>query len=261
MQFDQKTLIRIGGALLLLVIGALTAQFRDNAPVPAQVPSTGVDSAAIPAPDVATPSSTKVPVASGDFDYYLLVLSWSPTHCSGDAGHGRSSDLQCRSGRPFGFVLHGFWPQDERGYPENCSSSEPRRVGDDLLSSMMKISPSADLIQHEWQKHGTCSGLSQRDYFATAERAFRSISVPSTYVRPNGDVRTKPDDVREAFLSVNPALSRASIAATCSRNELAELWVCLDKGLAPRACSNDVRKRHCGAREVRMRAVRGDWPR
>ena len=95
----------------------------------------------------------------------------------------------------------------------------------------------------------------------TTGRAFRSISIPSAYVRPMYQIRTKPDDVREAFSASNATLSPASIAATCNRNELAEVWVCLDKGLQPRACSNDVRKRHCGARDVTMRAVRGDWPR
>lgn len=194
------------------------------------------------------------------FDYYLLVLSWSPTHCSSDAGRGRDDDLQCRSGRPYGFVLHGFWPQNERGYPQNCSSNEPRSVGDDIMSAMMKISPSADLIAHEWQKHGTCSGLSQRDYFAAAERAFRSIVIPSAYVRPSSPLRVDPDSVRDAFVANNSALSRADVVATCSRSDLAEVWVCLDKSLRPRACSNEVRKRQC-SREATMRAVRGDWPR
>lgn len=195
------------------------------------------------------------------FDYYVLVLSWSPTHCSSDQGRGRDDDLQCRSGRPYGFVLHGLWPQYERGYPQDCPTDEPRSVDDKLLQHMLEISPSAQLVEHEWRKHGTCAGLSQADYFEAAERAFRSVSIPAAYRSPTRIVTTRPDDVRAAFLSANTALSRDGVSATCRRNDLAEVWVCLDRTLSPRACSKDVRDRHCGRREVRVRAVRGDWPR
>lgn len=199
--------------------------------------------------------------ANADFDYYVLVLSWSPTHCASERGRGADDEVQCRSGRAYGFVLHGLWPQYERGYPKDCTSNEPREVEGDVLDRVMKISPSEELVQHEWVKHGTCSGLSQRDYFAAAERAFASISTPDAYNRPGRAITTTPNEVRDAFLAANQALASNALAATCSRNDLAELWICLDKTLAPRKCSADVAKRHCGRREVRMRAVRGDWPR
>ena len=227
------------GILILVALSLLWG--RGQAPESSnhgEAASTSVD-AKPPLPASQLPADERPTAgANADFDYYLLVLSWSPTHCSSDAGHGADDDLQCRSGRPYGFVLHGFWPQNERGYPQNCSSSEPRTVADDVVQEMMKISPSADLVEHEWQKHGTCSGLSQRDYFAVAARAFRAINIPSAYVRPTGEIQTRPDDVREAFLASNPSLSRGSVAATCNRNELAEVWECLDKALQPRACSS-----------------------
>ncbi|MGI9404557.1 MAG: hypothetical protein ACR2OF_08650, partial [Hyphomicrobium sp.] len=48
---------------------------------------------------------------AGEFDYYALVLSWSPTECL-TSTRGRS-DAQCarRDGKRYGFVLHGLWPQ------------------------------------------------------------------------------------------------------------------------------------------------------
>jgi ribonuclease T2 len=214
---------------------------------------------ASPAPAV----EATAPAARADaaFDYYVLVLSWSPTHCSSEQGRGRDDDLQCRSGRPYGFVLHGLWPQHERGYPEDCPTDEPRTVGGDLMRDMLEISPSAQLVQHEWRKHGTCAGLSQADYFAAASKAFRSVVIPPAYQAPKRVVTTTPDDVRDAFLSANTNFKRDAVSATCRRNDLAEVWVCLDRSFAPRACSKDVRNRHCGGREVRLRAVRGDWPR
>jgi ribonuclease T2 len=168
--------------------------------------------------------------------------------------------MQCRSGRPYGFVLHGLWPQNERGYPQACDTDQPHEVSQENMERMLKVSPSEDLVQHEWQKHGTCSGLSQNDFVSSAVAAYSSVTVPSTYKQPDDQIQTSPDEVRDAFLSVNSGLRSDDVAATCSRNDLAEVWVCLDKSLKPRACSNEVLKRHCGARHVRMRAVRGDWP-
>jgi ribonuclease T2 len=204
------------------------------------------------------------PVATpkiANFDFYLLTLSWSPTHCSSDEGRGRDDDLQCRAGRPFGFVLHGLWPQNERGYPESCETSEPRRLGAEALDIALKLSPSEKLVQHEWEKHGTCSGLTQEGYYAAAARAVGSIAVPKPFVQPAEAIRTSPADVRRAFLSANPGIGADGIAVTCRGNDIGEVRVCLDKDLNPRACSRDVLKRQCRASNARMLAVRGDWPR
>ena len=58
--------------------------------------------------------------APGDFDFYVLSLSWSPSFCEAarERGNtGRSQQVQC-GGRPFSFVVHGLWPQYERGFPD-----------------------------------------------------------------------------------------------------------------------------------------------
>lgn len=253
---------RIRQTVIGVVILVVIAMFwnRDETHVDAIAPDAPRISEAAPAPAPAAPRAPSA-VSAQAFDYYVLVLSWSPTHCSSDRGRGRDDDLQCRSGRPYGFVLHGLWPQHERGYPENCSSDEPQTVDDALLARMLEISPSAQLVRHEWRKHGTCSGLGQADYFAAAAAAFRAIVIPSPYRAPAKPMTTTPDEVRAAFLRANPSLSRGAVSATCRRNDLAEVWLCFDKAFAPRACSKDVRDRHCGGRKVRLRAVRGDWPR
>ena len=57
---------------------------------------------------------------AGKFDYYTLVMSWSPTHCA-NAEVGRDEQQCARfDGLRYGFVLHGLWPQYEKGYPEAC---------------------------------------------------------------------------------------------------------------------------------------------
>jgi len=241
---------------ILILVALAMFWRRDETPV-------GPENTGAAPPNESSSADTKpsLPEADADFSYYVLVLSWSPTHCAGDAGRGRDDDLQCRSGRPFGFVLHGLWPQNQRGYPEHCSTIEPRAVADDVMEQALKLSPSALLIQHEWDRHGTCSGLPQEAYFSAAAAAIRSVNVPRIYQAPQRPLTTTPDAVRQSFIEANPTLSKDNISATCNRNELAEVWVCLDKTLHARACSNEVRKRHCGGRKVRMLAVRGDWPR
>jgi ribonuclease T2 len=158
-------------------------------------------------------------------------------------------------------VLHGLWPQYERGWPERCSTDEPRDVSEANMAAALKLSPSRQLVQHEWEKHGTCAGLSQDDYFAAATLAVESVNVPKTYRAPAQPMVTTPNAVRRAFLDANRSIPNDGLSATCSRNQLAEVWVCLDKNLTPRSCSAEVRRKHCGAREVRMLSVRGDWPR
>src|SRR5690606_775520 len=60
---------------------------------------------------------------AGVFDYYSLVLSWSPTYCA--SAKSTEGEPQCRrDARPYAFVLHGLWPQYERGYPEYCSTRD-----------------------------------------------------------------------------------------------------------------------------------------
>lgn len=65
--------------------------------------------------------TAEAPVPRGQgFDFYVLSLSWSPSYC--EAEGEQANGQQCRAGRPYAFVVHGLWPQYERGYPENCQA-------------------------------------------------------------------------------------------------------------------------------------------
>ena len=46
---------------------------------------------------------------SGEFDYYVLALSWTPNWFALE-GDARASE-QCEPGQGHGFTLHGLWPQ------------------------------------------------------------------------------------------------------------------------------------------------------
>src|SRR5215469_16524921 len=107
----------------------------------------------------------------GVFDYYLLTLSWSPEFCY---SHGNRPE--CQSGH-HGFLAHGLWPQYVNGYPEHCSDAP----GLANPGEMANIMPDAGLVAHEWDTHGTCSGLDAESYFQLLRRAFGSIKVPSRF--------------------------------------------------------------------------------
>ena len=120
--------------------------------------------------------------APGEFDFYVLSLSWSPSFCeaASERGGGGRSQIQC-GGRPFSFVVHGLWPQYEHGFPDYCQRPSPR-LDRNIVSSMLDLMPAPRLIFHEWDKHGVCSGLPARGYFETIRKARSAVKIPPEYI-------------------------------------------------------------------------------
>lgn len=189
----------------------------------------------------------------GQFDYYVLSLSWSPQYCS-DPQHANRDKDQCGVGRKLAFVTHGLWPNNNR--PPHPSTCAPRTtVAADLKKQMLAIMPSPALIQHEWEAHGTCSGLSQSDYFATIRSAFRLVTIPQPYREPATDLRVSADEIRSNFQRANAQFPQNSIRLDCGGQFLREIRICLDKELMPQVCASGIQDT-CGNRVVTMRRVR-----
>lgn len=175
---------------------------------------------------------------AGNFDYYLLSLSWSPQFC---AETRRDDEPQCQ--RAYAFVVHGLWPQYERGFPSRCSNNQ--RVTETTINRILPIMPSRGLVLHEWQAHGSCSGASPEGYFSTVEQAYRHIEIPQLY-RSVGDYRRiTAAQIKHDFIAANPKLTTGDMVLQCRGPYLQEVRVCLDRKLEPRACGADVRYR-CG---------------
>ena len=119
---------------------------------------------------------------AGQFDFYVLSLSWSPSFCAAAAEResGRAPTSQCGE-RPYSFVVHGLWPQYDRGFPEYCQVPAPR-LERGIVSSMLDLMPAPHLIFNEWDKHGTCSGLAPRAYFETVRKARAVVKIPPEYI-------------------------------------------------------------------------------
>jgi ribonuclease T2 len=197
---------------------------------------------------------------AGQFDYYVLALSWSPTYCA-ERG-GARGDQQCNPsrGRPYAFVLHGLWPQYERGWPQDCRSSDRGWVPGPVADRMLDIIPSKKLIFHTYRKHGTCSGLGVDRYFALSRELFEKVKIPPRFIDLDDDRLTiSPGDLIQEFLSANPGLRPDMIAVQCggTGNRLREVRICFDKAGAYRACGpNENQRRLCSADRMYVPPVR-----
>jgi len=185
----------------------------------------------------------------GNFDYYLLALSWAPEFCS---THGdRPSSSECDAERHYGFVVHGLWPQNDDGsYPQYCAPTRP--VAQDTLQRLLAIMPDRGLIQHEWAEHGTCSGLDVQTYFEEVQRAFNQLQIPPEYRAPSRPRSVDPAGLEQEFGDANHAPASA-FRASCRGGDLIGVQVCLTQDLKYRACGSGVRQ--CRDRNVTMRPL------
>jgi ribonuclease T2 len=169
----------------------------------------------------------QMPGRPGEFDYYVLSLSWSPEFC-----YSHPASVECS--QHDGFIVHGLWPQYRSGGgPEYCSHAP----GPSAAHLDKAIMPDPGLIRHEWEAHGTCSGLSAGVYFDLVRKAFESIRIPPPLVSPHGQLRTSPGEIIRAFERANPGLPVSSIGLGCRGAYLQSVNICLTKDLRPTSCS------------------------
>jgi ribonuclease T2 len=188
----------------------------------------------------------------GQFDYYVLSLSWSPSFCETATGYARR--VQCGP-RPFSFVVHGLWPQYERGFPESCQVPPPS-LDRNIMRSMLDLMPAPGLIYHEWDQHGTCSGLPPGEYFDLVRKAREKVRIPEQYSNPTAPLSVTPGQVIDAFIGANDGLSPKGVTVDCGRRRLREVRICLTRDLQFRDCSPSA-VRACRSERLIMPPVRG----
>lgn len=174
-----------------------------------------------------------------NFDYYLLNLSWSPEFCY---SHPNASECAQHPA----FVLHGLWPQNNTGpFPHNCSNADgPRNP-----SAYSDLYPDPGLLRHEWQTHGTCSGLAPDAFFTNAREAVHSVAIPKELTSLDRQISMPPAEILDLFSKSNPSFPRDSFALSCGNNYLTAIEVCMNKALQPISCG---RIRSCRANTVRI---------
>jgi ribonuclease T2 len=230
----------------IVTVAALALMYRSGAHLPAPqktVENTGVE----------TVSPASPQLSSGNFDFYVLALSWSPSYCKSKGGG--ADPRQCGASKPYGFIVHGLWPQFEHGAPENCAGAGTQPVDRVILQSLREVMPSASLARHEWSKHGTCSGLSQQTYFNALLAAKSRIFIPNVFSQINFGRSVSPTEVERAFLGANSGMKADGFAAACDGQYLTEVRICLTKNLLFRAC-DEVDRHSCRAGSVEMPPAR-----
>lgn len=184
----------------------------------------------------------------GQFDSYVLALSWVPAFCA--EGNGKTY-RECDVRRHLGFIVHGLWPQAADGRPmEYCRRVPP--VSHEIVQDMLGIMPDRELIQHEWRAHGSCSGLSPTEYFGAIRTAYSRISIPAEF-RSGRQTRMAPEAVENMFERASGGAAGPSVRVACRQGELTEVRVCFSRNLDPIPCSNQVRE--CRAPTVFVRPI------
>ena len=204
------------------------------------------------------------PRQNSQFDFYVLSLSWSPSFCAAAAERNpaQGGGAECTgkpTGKSYGFIVHGLWPQFETGFPEYCENPAPR-LDRGLVAVMLDLMPAPRLIFNEWDRHGTCSGLSPRAYFDTVRRARAAVKIPADYAEPRAALTVTPGAVAAAFIAANPGLSNAAIAIACDDKRLTGVRICLNKDLSAGAQFHDcaeVAKRGCRREQLVMPGAAG----
>ena len=188
----------------------------------------------------------------GEFDFYVLALSWSPGFCE-TTGDRRGSS-QCESGRKLGFVVHGLWPQYARGFPTECGAerSPPRAALDEAEG----VFPETSLARYQWRRHGTCSGLSPSAYFKAVRTARDKIAIPDPLVGLARDGETTPQSLERAFSAVNPGLRADMMSVQCRQGALQEVRICLSKDLREFQTCPEVDRAACRFGPIRIGAPR-----
>jgi ribonuclease T2 len=183
----------------------------------------------------------------GDFDFYVLSLSWSSGFCETPAAARARG--QCDTGVNLGFVVHGLWPQYEHGYPSDCGPAAryPSRIA---LESAQGLYPSEGLARYEWRKHGTCSGKSPTDYFTDVRRARESIVIPTPFAAPKEQQTWTPIDIARAFIAANPRLRTGMLGVACAGSVLQEVRICFSKDLRDFHACPEVSRQGCRVRDV-----------
>ncbi len=150
---------------------------------------------------------------SGQFDFYVYALTWQPSYCK----------INSLTSCPNAFKAHGIWPyfktpknsKIQNYHPAYCFASPGCSTFEDCpldsktvrfvkenprLKALRPDAPDT-LLQHEWRKHGTCSGLSQIDYFNLLTR-FESSLQYGTLLNKLKEKNNQPITRKEVIASL-----------------------------------------------------------
>ncbi|MBB3102293.1 ribonuclease T2 family protein [Azomonas macrocytogenes] len=180
-------------------------------------------------------------------EYYVLSYTWTPRYCAklgkDQTKPGSKDYLQCGSGKQFGYVLHGFWPQGRikasGNYPRACEGDQ-QKIDRKLLENYLCMTPSVWLLQHEYEYHGTC----MHDETLEEPRAYfdKALELHNTLKLPD---RELPGDTASIqwFMDNNPQFKQGSVQYSTNSKE----WqFCYDNTFTSMTCPANARPANIG---------------
>lgn len=210
---------------ILLAATLLTACAKKEAPacdIPADLPRPMLEGPSIDEP------RRILPIGG-----YTLAVSWTPEYCVNRASSPQDR-IRCGAEKPFGFTLHGLWPDGEGAqWPQYCTPT--RLVPEPVIRAHLCSTPSPQLIQHEWEKHGTCMAKTPADYFRRSGALFAELRFPE--MEQYRGRTMKAVEFQKLFADANPGMAPDQMRLNIGKTGwLEEVWLCLDKGFHRRAC-------------------------
>ncbi|CAN5365813.1 ribonuclease T(2) [soil metagenome] len=185
-----------------------------------------------PHPELATPDQPQRLLPIGG---YTLAITWAPQYCHKNA-RDASARFQCRSGNRFGFTLHGLWPDGVgKDWPQYCAGTD--LLPAPVIKANLCATPSPQLLQHEWAKHGTCmTGETPASYFRRSTGMFARLRYPDMNALSR-DALTA-GSLATAFAKANRGISADMVRVTANKTGwLDEVWLCLDKSFGYTRCA------------------------
>ena len=215
----KRFLAKLAGLLLALALPGAALAAGAQCALPAVTP----------APHPYGPSEHD-PQRIVDSSVYTIAVSWAPQYCATGEGMGGTFDktIECDTkANRFGFVLHGLWPDgDGKTWPQYCHAAQLLRPA--VIRANLCMTPSADLLQHEWAKHGTCAWKTPETYFADARAVYSRLHFPDMEALMRRDSLTV-GDFTQAFAAANPQIKPDGIRVALSKDGwLQEVRLCLD---------------------------------
>ena len=212
-----------GIALLLsLVPGTASAQAL-TCRAPARVE--------VPRPDLPSADQPRRVLPIGG---YTLAVTWNPGFCRANR-NDPDNRFRCDPANRFGFTLHGLWPDGVGAqWPQYCTRAAI--VPAAVIRQTLCATPSAQLIQHEYAKHGTCMGTTPQEYFARSTRLYGALRFPDMIALSRRPLTVGV--LKAQIAAANLGLPKSAILVTLATRQgwLDELWLCFDTRLRYARC-------------------------
>lgn len=181
----------------------------------------------------------------GEFDLYVLALSWAPQFCVNTPNKTLPGCLpQPRQYWQEHLTLHGLWQDYANGtYSSYCSTEN--LLPDELFYAEGRynleqnwpnlanplngtVADRTTNYDHEWSKHGSCQGLSQQEYFHKALELQADVGTPPELITNRGGNVTR-SQLQNHFIAPGVTAPQAAILTCTKDNYLQEIWICYNR--------------------------------